>query len=259
MMFSEMRILTDLRGYVTPRARSMIIAVLLVFVVGSVLVRFISTPDPNMPPEHGDEDNIVLHLFEVGGILAISLAVIHALGRWTRSEVITFFVSCFLFALLFEDMNIQISGDYSYNDNAWMMVHHTMIAIVLGWCAIVYLVVMIMESSPLTSNWNPVEKGIVGGILGLTIDLGIDATAFAYGLWFWEKGSFFGVPVTNFVGWFGAIFWFVLSTEYLRIRGQNWNEIRRFKLRILSILPDYLGLLIFVGLGFALLHTLGIR
>ena len=249
-----------MRNLFTPRARKLIIFILACFIIGSILISQISTPDPDDAREEKEDNNLILHLFEIGGVAVFIGAVIHALRHWEKREVMIFFLSCFLYALLFEDLNIQMSGDYSYNKEAWMMVHNTMLVIVLGWCAIVYCIVQTIESNPEARKWNPLEKGLVAAILALTIDIGIDATAFAYGLWYWKEGYFFGVPVVNFVGWFGAVFWFVFGTEILRKRGQGqrWGQGKEMAVRVGAIFPEYIGLLLFVGLSLGFLQALGI-
>ena len=232
---------------------------LLLFVVGSLLVWAVPTPDPDHAWEDKGDDAFVLHLFELGGLVGIGLALFHASRHWPREEVIIFFASCFTYALFFEDMNIQLSEDYAYNKEAWLVVHNTMLVIALGWCIIAYCLVFTINTNPVLKSWNPVEKGILAGLLGLTIDLGIDATAFAYGLWYWEGGVFFGVPLTNFVGWFAALFTFVFSSEYLKEKGRNWPFEKRLKARLFAIFPDYGGLLVMVGFGFAFLALLGLK
>jgi len=252
---------TDLKLFLTPRARKMIFSVLIIFILGSLLIYVFPTPAPDNPREGKGDNSIILHVFELGGIAALVFSILHARRFWNRNEILIFFASCFLYSLLFEDMNIEISGDYAYNGDAWLVFHNTMLAIVFGWCAIAYCVVSTLEKSPVIRNWNPVEKGIVAGFLALSIDLGIDATAFAYGLWHWREGYFFGVPVTNFVGWFGAVFWFVFSTEYLRDKGneKGWGVKKQLKIRLMAVFLDYGGLLFMIGPAFAFLSLLGMK
>lgn len=248
-----------IKGLLTPRAKRLIAIVFFIFIVGSLLIRVFPTPDPDDPEEDKNDDWVILHLFELGGIAGLLLSIAHALRHWPRKEVMIFFTSCFLYALLFEDMNIQLSGDYAYNENAWFIIHNTMLVIVMGWCTIVYCIVLTLEKSPMLKTANPLEKGLVAGLLALTIDLGIDATAFAYGFWIWKKGSFFGVPIVNFVGWFGAVFWFVFTTEILRNKGMKWDFPKQLRMRVLMIFPNYGGLLLFVGISFAFLLLLGVQ
>jgi len=232
------------------------VLVLVLFLAGSLAMKKVPTPAPDDPREEKGDDDLILHLFELGGMAALLLAIFHALRHWKREEVAIFFTSCFCYALLFEDMNIQLSQDYSYNKEAWLVLHNTMLVIVFAWCAIAYTVVFVLQHNPVLDRWNPVEKGIVAGLLALTIDLGIDATAFAYGLWYWQGGHFFGVPITNFVGWFTAIFWFVFSTEYIKQKGKDWKFRKQLTVRVLSIFPDYGGLLLVIGLSFTVLAVL---
>lgn len=251
--------LSDLKSSFTPRSKKLIILVFAIFIIGSLLIYAFPTPEPDNPHEVKKDNYKILHLFEIGAITALVLSIFHAMKHWKRQEVFIFFVSCFLYALLFEDMNITLTSDYSYNKEAWLVFHETMLAIIFGWCGIAYAVVITIEKNPTINSWNPIEKGIIAGLLALTIDLGIDATAYAYGLWFWTEGFFFGVPIVNFVGWFGAVFWFVSSTEYLRKKGKEWNINKQLTARVLTIFPNYMGLIIMITFAFTLLSILEIR
>ncbi|MGA1820883.1 MAG: carotenoid biosynthesis protein, partial [Thermoplasmatota archaeon] len=53
------------------------------------------------------------------------------------------------------------------------------------------------------------EKGLLAGVLAVSIDVGIDAIFVAYGLWKWTEGQWFGVPLANFTAWFMAVGGFV--------------------------------------------------
>ncbi len=249
--------LRDLRGFLaTPLARKLSMFCLFLLLVGSILILTISTPLPEHARQDKGDDGLVMHLFEIGGFVALLSSIYHASRRWPKREVAIFFLSCFAYALLFEDMNIQMSGDYSYNKDAWFVVHNTMLVIAFGWCAIAYCVVLTIRENPAFEGWNPVEKGILAGLLALSIDLGIDVTAFAYGLWYWKGGSFFGVPMANFVGWFAAVFWFVFALEYIRFKKPEWDFETELKVRLLAIFPQYGGLLIMVGISFTVIGLL---
>ena len=247
---------SELKSFFTPQAKKLFGFALFLFVVGSLAIYTIPSPEPEHAHEDKDDSGLVLHLFELGGVAAFLMSIVHASRQWKRDEVVLFFVSCFCYALLFEDMNIQLSQDYAYNREAWFVLHNTMLVIVLGWCTIVYCVVLTLDRNPVIRKWNPVEKAVLAGLLALSIDLGIDATAFAYGLWYWEGGSFFGVPIVNFVGWFAAVFWFVFSTEYIKSKSADWDFKRQLKVRVLAIFPDYGGLLLMVGLAFSFIMLL---
>ena len=55
------------------------------------------------------------------------------------------------------------------------------------------------------NHLNKIEKGLLAGVLAVSIDSGIDAVFAGYGLWHWANGQWFGVPLANFTAWFMAV------------------------------------------------------
>ncbi len=71
----------------------------------------------------------------------------------------------------------------------------------IAWGSIIYSV---MEFSNATSL-PPWARSLLDGLLGLNIDLALDAVAIRLGFWDWGRGlsfQFFGVPYGNFIAWF---------------------------------------------------------
>jgi len=192
----------------------MLLVLFIMLLAITIAVKYADMPEPEDPDGEKSDGWAILHMFEVLGILVFVLTLYHAKVRWGSERVLAFFPALFIYALAFEDINITISDQYGYNPNAWFLFHVTMIAIPLGWCIIVYAVVTALEASP--RRLTPVQTGLMAGALALSIDLGIDATAFAYGLWTWKDGYWFGVPLVNFVGWFVVVFLWVSLWTHLR-------------------------------------------
>ena len=203
-------------GRPTLKALALLLAALLLF---TIAMRLHAPPAPDSPGTAHRDGWLLLHAFEVLGVLVFALTVAHARRRWGDAVVLGFFPPMVAYAFVFEDVNIQVSGIYTYNREAWLVVHNTMVVIPLGWCAIVYVVVLTLESSGRARAATPVQKGLLAGGMALSIDLGIDATAFAYGMWVWERGSWFGVPMMNFAGWFVVVFLWVTLRSRVAAKG----------------------------------------
>ncbi|MCI0497545.1 MAG: carotenoid biosynthesis protein [Thermoplasmata archaeon] len=209
----------------TLKAIAILLAALFLF---TLAMRLHSPPAPDSPGEARGDGWLLLHAFEVLGIVVFALTVVHARRAWGDARVLCFFPPVVVYAFVFEDVNIQLSQIYTYNNNAWFVVHNTMVVVPLGWCAIVYVTILTLGRSPRAAAMTPVEKGLLAGSMALTIDLGIDATAFAYGLWVWDRGSWFGVPMMNFIGWFVVVFLWVSLRSWVEAKGLPAGKEARY-------------------------------
>jgi uncharacterized membrane protein len=124
-----------------------------------------------------------------------------------------------IYGFILEDITVTFSGYYEYNPNAWIQIHNTMMAVPFCWTAIIYLCVYIIETNPNLKGLKKLEKGLLAGVLAVSIDVGIDAVFVAYGLWRWAEGQWFGVPLANFTAWFMAVGGFVVV----------WSDIDRLR------------------------------
>ena len=80
-------------GLVTPqwlarRRKLWVILAFVIFVIGSLLIYSFPTPDPKNPHLEKDDNYLMLHLFEIGGITALILSIYHAMKRWKKEEVL---------------------------------------------------------------------------------------------------------------------------------------------------------------------------
>lgn len=198
---------------------STIILILIAIITISMLVvglKLIPTPAPSSET-FGLDNWILLHVFEVLGFVALSMSIVHSLRVYGKEQTIIFFPSCFLYGLLLE---LPFS---SYNQNAWIKVgpYGSMLAVVAGWCVVNYALFFI--SRKINCSLSIIGRGVLSGLIGITIDLPLDPIAFAYGLWYWEPiffgypiaTTFYGVPVINFINWFYTISLFIMFQGYL--------------------------------------------
>ena len=92
-----------------------------------------------------------------------------------------------------------------------------------------------------------IPRSLLGGIVSVIIDLVIDPATVAGGLWIWENaGFFYGVPLSNFVGWLltGTLYSYI----FYRLNGNPADVPIGLTNSLLLILSFWSGFLIWKGL-----------
>jgi hypothetical protein len=105
----------------------------------------------------------------------------------------------------------------------------TPVEVCLGWFFVAYGCVWV--ASRVFPNAGAIGRAAVGGLIAMTIDLWEDpvATSPEFMSWVWAKGDFlriFGIPHTNFLGWFLLIFLFAIFWEWLPSLERRWGRPR---------------------------------
>ncbi|MGA1848809.1 MAG: carotenoid biosynthesis protein [Thermoplasmatota archaeon] len=200
----------------TPRL-TLVVGLLISFMF--ILARFVPTRLPGDGWDGAGDGLLVLRIFEFSCLAFMLLSFLHAYLRWGRVKAVFFFMFALIYGFILEDITVTFSGYYEYNPNAWIQIHNTMMAVPFCWTAIIYLCVYIIETNPKLKGLKKMEKGLLAGVLAVSIDVGIDAVFVAYGLWRWAEGQWFGVPLANFTAWFMAVAGFVVV----------WSDIDRLR------------------------------
>lgn len=92
-----------------------------------------------------------------------------------------------------------------------------------GYCA---YVCGILITSGRAEKVSPLAASLAGALAMTQWDLVMDpVNSTHYGLWVWHHGgAFFGVPITNFLGWFVEMFIaFLTVTLFLRVRATSFD------------------------------------
>jgi uncharacterized membrane protein len=92
-----------------------------------------------------------------------------------------------------------------------------------GYCA---YICGILITSGRAGKRSPLAVSLAGALAMTQWDLVMDpVNSTVYGLWIWHHGGgYFGVPLTNFFGWFVAMFAaFLAVTLFLRMRGKSFD------------------------------------
>lgn len=112
-------------------------------------------------------------------------------------------VAAAAFGVLLEWATIQQLRAYSYG-RFMLMLGEVPIAIGLAWGTIIYTARLTSDASSLP-GW---ARPLLDGLLGLNLDLAMDALAIRLGYWDWGFGldyAYFGVPYANFWAWFWVV------------------------------------------------------
>lgn len=95
-----------------------------------------------------------------------------------------------------------VYGSFSYHASLVGLIAGTPLAMVLIWSVLVLNV-----HSLVGTRYSRVLTAIITGICLVVFDMAVDPALSYFGLWTWHETnsvSWFGVPFTNFVGWFAV-------------------------------------------------------
>jgi uncharacterized membrane protein len=219
--------------WVHPRRTLKLAAVVLVLVAFMfALARLVRTDPPREGWGGWGDGDAILHGFEIGCLLFMLAAFAHAWKRWGWSDALMFFATALFYGIALEDLTVSLSGYYEYDPSSWMSVHNTMLAVPFCWTAVIYICIFIIEENPHLRTLARIEKGLLAGVLAVSIDVGVDASFAAYGFWHWTEGQWFGVPLANYTAWFMAVGGFTVL----------WDDIRSLRAyRVVKELGMLLG------------------
>ena len=164
-----------------------------------------------------------LNLYFLGfEILVLVLFLVCLKNAWQRgSSVVWQLFAGVIFGLLLEWATIQQLDAYEYG-SFLVMLGPVPVVVGVAWGTIIYSVRGFSDRTSLP-EW---ARPVLDGLMGLNIDLSMDAVAIRLGMWDWGKGpdyQYFGVPYNNFWAWFWVVFFFSAS------------------LRLMSKLPGFWG------------------
>jgi uncharacterized membrane protein len=152
------------------------------------------------------------------------IAVLHGIKRYGIKNMVVFFLITFIVSYSFENLSILTGfpfGFYHYSSSLGVLT--VPLVIIFAYFAMGYLSWMLAHI--LTGQYGNKIKGIqvfivplIAAFIMVMWDLTIDPiSSTLQKLWVWhEPGAYFGVPISNFFGWFLVVFlFFQLYTIYL--------------------------------------------
>jgi uncharacterized membrane protein len=179
-----------------------------------------------------------MFLFDLMAIGLSALCFTHAWRRQGFYLAVAFLGGSFVFTGLEESMWILL-GRYSfatptgggtyYFTRGFFWFLETPVSACLGWYFIAYSCVYVAQL--LLPRAGVVVRAALGGFLAMDLDLWIDPvqTSPAWISWVWEMPdavNLFGIPLSNFIGWFLLIFLFAIVFERLPGMVRRWGAAR---------------------------------
>jgi uncharacterized membrane protein len=149
-------------------------------------------------------------LFIVGLFLLLCWHAVR-MKAYHRAEYLT----AFLYALMFEELDIRLFKTYHYGDGYFLMLGQVPIVIALAWAVIIYTSMQISDCFDLSN----LAKASLDALLAVLIDLSVDAIAIRRGYWQWNiplHAGWFGVPAGNLYAWMFVVFFFSFLCRQVR-------------------------------------------
>lgn len=142
----------------------------------------------------------------------IMFVILHGSRQWGPKRVLMFALTIFVIGWVFETLGTNTGfpfGSYTYGEKMWPFVGQVPIAVMPAYWVMAYvcwslaLLLRRRIDGPMDQHF-VVSVPIIGAILMVIWDLSMDPLrAIAEQRWHWHDGGFyFGIPISNFVGWF---------------------------------------------------------
>lgn len=192
-------------------------------------------------------DNVALLL--IGTLLFTAFAFTHGVLRYGVRTMVIFLVAVVVIGWSYESLSIATGfpfGDYYYTDGMGAKIGQVPFAIMPSYFAFGYLswslaTVLLGKRDNGVSGSDTWALPIVSSFVMVMWDVCMDPLCSTLlGEWVWEDGGpYFGVPLSNFMGWFLTVFTFyVVFALYLRF-GTSHREVTSITTRpfwVLAIL-----------------------
>jgi putative membrane protein len=160
----------------------------------------------------------------LGALLPAAFALLHGSRQYRWRDVLVFAVICLVVSNAFENLSISSGfpfGHYHYSDALGLKLFHVPLLIGLAYLGMGYLSWtvsrLILDGHQGRAN-RLVPVPVVASFIMVSWDLTLDPVASTIGhSWIWhDGGAYFGVPVSNFLGWYLTVFvFFQLFALYL--------------------------------------------
>ncbi len=196
-------------------------------VVLNVVLTLVNAVFPNHIPVP-----ILIPLFV---LVPLAFALFHGAVRYQWSGILTFLVLCLVVSNVLENTSILTGfpfGHYYYTSGLGPKLFLVPLLIGpayfgTGYLAWVLSTVLIGEVRPKGSWFTTFAVPFIASFMMVAWDLGMDPTnSTIRHSWIWEQGGgYFGVPLTNYLGWFFTVYvFFQLFALYLRLRKASRDE-----------------------------------
>jgi uncharacterized membrane protein len=170
-------------------------------------------------------------------LVSVAFALIHGAVRYRWSGIVTFIVMCLIISNILENTSILTGfpfGHYYYTNVLGPKLFLVPLVIgpayfATGYLAWVLSTILIEEVRRESSAFITFVVPFIASFLMVMWDLGFDpSSSTIHHTWIWEQGGgYFGVPLTNYLGWFFTVYvFFQLFALFLRFRKTGHEETR---------------------------------
>jgi uncharacterized membrane protein len=170
-------------------------------------------------------------------LVSVAFALIHGAVRYRWSGIVTFIVMCLIISNILENTSILTGfpfGHYYYTNVLGPKLFLVPLVIgpayfATGYLAWVLSTILIEEVRRESSAFITFVVPFIASFLMVMWDLGFDpSSSTIHHTWIWEQGGgYFGVPLTNYLGWFFTVYvFFQLFALFLRFRKAGHEETR---------------------------------
>src|SRR5579859_872711 len=168
-------------------------------------------------------------------LVSVAFALIHGALRYRWSGMLAFIVICLVVSNILENTSILTGfpfGHYHYTDALGPKLFLVPLVIGPAYFSTGYLAwalstVLIGDVRRASSAFMTFAAPFMASFLMVMWDLCFDPSASTIGhRWIWEQGGgYFGVPLTNYLGWFFTVYvFFQLFALFLRLRPAGHEE-----------------------------------
>src|SRR6267143_2739659 len=164
--------------------------------------------------------------------LLFPFALVHGARRYGWKSIAVFMVITLIVSNILENMSILTGfpfGHYYYTDSlgpkiALVPFFISLSYISFGYLAWVFSTIIVGKVRQRSTIFSTIAVSLVASFVMVDWDLSLDPIASTINhAWIWtEGGGYFGVPISNFLGWsFTVWIFFQLFAIYLRQRGSD--------------------------------------
>lgn len=159
---------------------------------------------------------IVYILLIVG--IPFAFAIVHGKLRYGWKNILFFIISCLVISNIYENVGVMTGfpfGPYYYTGNLGPKIFLVPVSIGIAYCATGYLSwilahVLLGNITSSLSKANVFFIPLISSFIMVSWDLSFDPSSSTIDNdWIWGKGGgYYGVPFSNFIGWFLCVFTF---------------------------------------------------
>ena len=163
--------------------------------------------------------------------LMVAFALLHGAQRYGAKGIAAFAVICLLVSNFMENIGVATGfpfGAYFYTDSLGRKLFYVPLLIGPAYLSVGYMAwalatILVGDVKRGADKFTAFATPFIGAFIMVLWDVALDpGAATIEKRWIWEHGGgFFGVPLTNYLGWFFTVYLFMqLFALYLRARGE---------------------------------------